>query len=172
MSEVAVDVAFAACNVVAREALLLDAQRWDDWLALYADDARFWLPAWTDDHRLAASPERELSLIYCSSRAGLEDRVWRVRSGLSVASRPLPRTTHTVANSVATLADDRGGSGDVVVESSWTCHVFALKERTTHVFHGRYEHRLRRDREQWRIAAKTVVLMNDTIPTMLDFYCV
>jgi 3-phenylpropionate/cinnamic acid dioxygenase small subunit len=171
MSDLALDVAFAACNVVAREALLLDAQRWDDWLALYAEDAVFWLPAWTDEHRLAASPERELSLIHCSSRAGLEDRVWRVRSGLSVASRPLPRTTHSVANGVARAADDRAG-GDVVVESSWTCHVFVLKERTTHVFHGRYEHRLRRDREQWRIAAKTIVLMNDTIPTMLDFYCV
>jgi len=170
MTGVAFEIAFAACNVVAREALLLDAQRWDDWLALYADDARFWLPAWTDEHRLAASPERELSLI-CCTRAGLEDRVWRVRSGLSVASRPLPRTTHSVANSVARHADDPT-SDDVVVESSWTCHVFGLKERTTHVFHGRYEHRLRRDREQWRIAAKTIVLMNDTIPTMLDFYCV
>ena len=171
MSGVAIEVAFAACELVAREALLLDAQRWDDWLALYADDARFWLPAWTDDHRLAASPERELSLIYCAARAGLEDRVWRVRSGLSVASRPLPRTTHSVTNSVASFADD-GAGGDVVVRSSWTCHVFGLKERTTHVFHGRYEHRLRRDREEWRIAAKTIVLMNDTIPTMLDFYCV
>jgi 3-phenylpropionate/cinnamic acid dioxygenase small subunit len=171
MSDVALEVAFAACNLVAREALLLDAQRWEDWLALYAEDAVFWLPAWTDEHRLSASPGRELSLIYCSSRAGLDDRVWRVRSGLSVASRPLPRTTHSVANSVARLAVD-GAGDDVVVESSWTCHVFALKERASHVFHGRYEHRLRRDREQWRIAAKTIVLMNDTIPTMLDFYCV
>lgn len=173
MSELAIEAAFAACGVVAREALLLDAQRWDEWLALYADDARFWLPAWTDEHRVAASPERELSLIWCSSRAGLEDRVWRVRSGLSVASRPLPRTTHSVTNSVARLVDDPADA-DVAcaVDSSWTCHVFGLKERTTHVFHGRYEHRLRRDRERWRIAAKTIVLMNDTIPTMLDFYCV
>ena len=171
MSGVAIEIAFAACEVVAREALLLDAQCWDDWLALYADDARFWLPAWTDDDRLAASPERELSLIYCSSRAGLEDRVWRVRSGLSVASRPLPRTTHAVTNSVARPAADPG-DGDVLVESSWTCHVFGLKERTTHVFHGGYEHRLRRDGDAWRIAAKTIVLRNDTIPTMLDFYCV
>ena len=171
MSGVPLDVAFAACSVVAREALLLDAQRWDDWLALYAEDARFWLPAWTDEHRLSASPERELSLIFCASRAGLGDRVWRVRSGLSVASRPLPRTTHVVGNSVASLADDPA-DGDVLVESSWTCHVFGLKERTTHVLHGRYAHRLRRSGEDWRIAAKTIVLMNDTIATMLDFYCV
>ena len=43
-SALPLEVAFVACGVVAREALLLDAQRWDDWLALYAEDARFWLP--------------------------------------------------------------------------------------------------------------------------------
>ena len=171
MSDVPAELAFAATRVVAEEALLLDAQRWDDWLALYTEDAQFWLPAWTDEHRLAASPERELSLVYCGARAGLEDRVWRIRSGLSVASRPLPRTTHCVSNSVVDRAQD-GPAGELAVTSSWTCHVFGLKERTSHVFHGRYEHRLRADGSGWRIAAKKVVLMNDTIPTMLDFYCV
>jgi 3-phenylpropionate/cinnamic acid dioxygenase small subunit len=171
MSDVSAELAFAAARVVAREALLLDAQRWDDWLALYTEDAQFWLPAWTDEHRLAASPERELSLVYCGARAGLEDRVWRIRSGLSVASRPLPRTTHCVSNSVVDSPADRP-EGELAVTSSWTCHVFGLKERTSHVFHGRYEHRLRADGGAWRIAAKKVVLMNDTIPTMLDFYCV
>jgi 3-phenylpropionate/cinnamic acid dioxygenase small subunit len=169
---VPIELAFAASSVVAREALLLDAQRWDDWLALYTDDARFWMPAWTDEHRLAESPERELSLVYCSARAGLEDRVWRVRSGLSVASRPLPRTTHCVTNSVVSRAGGEAVGDSLDVTSSWTCHVFGLKERTTHVFHGRYEHRLRDAGDGLRIAAKTVVLMNDTIPTMLDFYCV
>ena len=33
------------------EALHLDAQRWDDWLGLFCEDAVFWLPAWTDEHR-------------------------------------------------------------------------------------------------------------------------
>ncbi len=171
MNGVPVELSFRACAVVAREALLLDAQRWDDWLALYADDAQFWLPAWTDEHRLSESPHRELSLIYCTSRAALEDRVWRVRSGLSVASRPLPRTTHCVSNSVTARAPGEP-TDELLVTSSWTCHVFGLKERTTHVFHGGYEHRLRHDGGEWRIAAKKIVLRNDTIPTMLDFYCI
>lgn len=153
-----------------QEALHLDAQRWDDWLGLFTEDAVFWLPAWTDEHRLSASPERELSLIYCAARAGLEDRVWRVRSGLSVASRPLPRTSHAVTNCVVTA--DSAHSEQVVVESSWTCHVYGLKQRTPHVFFGSYQHQLRCEQGQWRIARKKVVLMNDQIPTMLDFYCI
>jgi 3-phenylpropionate/cinnamic acid dioxygenase small subunit len=171
MSDVSAVLAFAAARVVAREALLIVAQRWDVWRARSTEDAQLWLPGWTDEHRLAASPERELSLVYCGARAGLEDRVWRIRSGLSVASRPLPRTTHCVSNSVVDSAADRP-EGELAVTSSWTCHVFGLKERTSHVFHGRYEHCLRADGGAWRIAAKKVVLMNDTIPTMLDFYCV
>jgi 3-phenylpropionate/cinnamic acid dioxygenase small subunit len=160
----------AAQNVLHQEALHLDAQRWDDWLALFTEDASFWMPAWTDEHRLSASPESELSLMYCTARAGLADRVWRVRSGLSVASTPLPRTCHMVTNSVVTLDDD--DPRRLTVDSSWCCHVFRLKDRGQHTFFGRYEHQLRWTDGQWRIAAKTVVLSNDTIPTMLDFYCI
>lgn len=160
----------AAQAVVHHEALHLDAQRWDDWLALYTEDARFWMPAWTDDHRLGASPDTELSLMYCSARAGLQDRVWRVRSGLSVASMPLPRTCHQVTNSV--VEPVAGELEQLRVTSSWSCHVVRLKQRSQHVFFGRYEHLLREVDGQWRIAGKTIVLMNDVIPTMLDFYCV
>ena len=152
------------------EALHLDAQRWDEWLGLFTEDAVFWLPAWADAHRLSASPERELSLIYCTARAGLEDRVWRVRSGLSAASKPLRRTSHAVTNSV--IRSDSGSSDKVVVDSSWTCHVYELKQRTQHVFFGSYQHHLRLEQGQWRIHSKRVILMNDQIPTLLDFYCI
>jgi len=153
-----------------QEALHLDAQRWDEWLGLFTEDAVFWLPAWTDEHRLSTSPERELSLIYCAARAGLEDRVWRVRSGLSVASKPLPRTSHAVTNCVVT--PDPDASERVVVNSSWTCHVYGLKQRTQHVFFGTYQHHLECRQGLWRITHKKVILMNDQIPTMLDFYCI
>jgi len=171
MSTASAELAAAAQSVLFREALYLDSQRWDDWLALYAEDARFWMPAWTDEHTLSASPDSELSLIYCAARAGLEDRVWRIRSGLSVASTPLPRTAHAVSSCVVSAIADARGAG-VRVESSWTCHVHHPKHRTEHVFFGRYEHMLRQDAPGWRIASKKIVLMNDVIPTLLDFYCV
>jgi len=171
MSADCLEHTLAAQAVVFREALFLDSQRWDDWLALYAEDASFWMPAWTDEHTLSVSPDSELSLIYCAARAGLEDRVWRVRSGLSVASTPLPRTAHAVSSCVVSEVEV-GGARGLQVESSWTCHVHHPKRRTEHVFFGRYEHRLRPGPQGWLIAGKKVVLMNDVIPTMLDFYCV
>lgn len=158
-----------AVDLLYREGHYLDAQRWDDWLALYCEDAEFWMPAWKDEHALTESPEREVSLIYYSARAGLEDRVWRVRSGLSVASLMLPRTAHAISGVVL---EECAADGALALRSSWSCHVYDVKRATQHVFFGRYEHRLRNVSGAWRIAAKKIVLANDRIPTMVDFYCV
>ncbi len=84
-------------RVLFEEARALDEQRFDDWLALYAHDAIFWVPAWTDEGRLTSDPETELSLIHCT-RAQLAERVGRVEGGRSIASSPLPRTAHIVSN--------------------------------------------------------------------------
>jgi len=158
-----------AVDLLYREGHYLDAQRWDDWLALYCEDAEFWMPAWKAPHALTASPEREVSLMYYSARAGLEDRVWRLRSGLSVASLVLPRTTHAISG---VILEAQAADGALELRSSWTCHVYDLRRTTQHVFFGRYEHRLRNESGKWLIAAKKIVLMNDRIPTMIDFYCV
>ena len=148
------------------EAHYLDLQRWDDWLALYAPDAWFWMPAWVGEHEAGESPERDLSLVYCAARAGLEDRVWRVRSGLSVACEVLPRTAHAISNIVRLSGAD---TDRVDLLSSWRCDHFDLKRQQSHAFFGRYEHRLRRVPDGWRIAGKKITLLNDRIPTMLDF---
>src|SRR3546814_2508739 len=77
-----------------REAAALDAKDWDSWIDLYHPDAEYWVPAWDDSGRLTEDPRREISLIYYPTRAGLEDRVYRIRTGRSSASSPAPRTSH------------------------------------------------------------------------------
>jgi len=42
-----------AAALLYREALSLDRGEWDDWLALFTEDAVFWMPAWRDDVALA-----------------------------------------------------------------------------------------------------------------------
>lgn len=157
----------ACAALIHREARLLDEQRWDQWLALYEAGAEFWIPAWDGEHVLTENPQAEISLMYYGDRTGLEDRVFRLRTGLSSASTPLPRTAHLVAN-LEVAAD---AEGDAVVHSSFLTTSFRLRQ--THAFAGRYEHRLRRAADrQWRIAGKKVVVINDLIPGLLDFYSV
>ncbi len=156
----------AASALLAEEAAAVDERRWDDWLALYLPDCEYWTPCWKDDDELCADPRSELSHVYYRGRAGLEDRVWRIRSGKSPASRPMPRTLHTIANvRVRALGDGR-----LEVASNWTNHVFSLRTRDTEVFFGRYEHTLAPGDGGLRIARKKIVLLNDLIPTYIDVY--
>src|SRR5690606_27341746 len=84
----------AGTDVLTREQVYLDGQRWDEWLALFAADCEYWVPSWKNEEQLTTSPQAELAHIYYANRAGLEDRVVRIRSRRSPASTPMPRTTH------------------------------------------------------------------------------
>ena len=155
-----------AADLLYREADCLDSQKWDEWLALYTDDCEFWMPAWKAEHELTNDPRRELSLVYYKVRAGLEDRVSRVRSGESIASIPMPRTHHAITNVV--LASETPDA--LELRSNWLVHQFRTKFGEVEVFFGRYEHRLVRHDASWLIARKKIVLLNDQMSTMLDFY--
>jgi 3-phenylpropionate/cinnamic acid dioxygenase small subunit len=159
----------AASDLLFREALALDEQRFDDWLALYHDDAEFWVPAWKSASEPTDDPETEVSLIYSARRADLEERVWRARSGRSVASIPLPRTAHIVSNILLAPSPD---PGVLEIRSLATTHVFNVKRREQTVFFARARHQLVAVGGAWRIRRKKLILLNDYLPTMLDFYCV
>jgi benzoate/toluate 1,2-dioxygenase subunit beta len=151
-----------ACHLIAREALYLDQRCWDDWLALFTDDVIYWVPAWRDEITPTADPQSELSLIWYQGRHNLEDRVWRLKSGLSVASTPPRRTAHAATNILVT-ADGR-------VHASFTVHCYAAPRQEAHVFFGHYDYEVRQDGEGWKISKKTITLLNDCIPAVADFY--
>lgn len=162
------DLLAIARELVAREGSALDEQRWDEWVALYQPDCEYWVPTWVDEGRLAQDPQGELSHIYYGSRAGLEDRLARVLSGKSPASTPLRRTTHMTSN---VLVQDRSTPQEIHARASWTCHVFDPSARGTFMLFGRAEYRLVRHAGGWGIARKKVVVNNDYLPAMVDFYC-
>jgi len=151
-----------------REAALIDRQDWDAWLALYVPDCVFWVPTWTGDHTLARDPETELSHIYYATRSGLEDRVWRIRSGLSIASLPMPRTMHALTNVRLVEASD----AVLDLEANFSVDVVSLRDRATHRLFGRYAHRLAMREGAWRIARKVVTVLNDDLPSVVDVYSV
>ncbi|MFY7835534.1 MAG: aromatic-ring-hydroxylating dioxygenase subunit beta [Novosphingobium sp.] len=147
-----------------REALLIDTQRYDEWLAMFTPDIEFWMPAWRNETKMTADPDRELSLIYYKGRRNLEDRVMRLTSGLSTASSPPPRVVHAISNVLVTAAE-----GDTArLSAVFTCHRFDVRMNRAECFFGRYEYQLRHEGDEWRIAAKKIILLNDVIPTVVD----
>ncbi|MEO8373728.1 MAG: aromatic-ring-hydroxylating dioxygenase subunit beta [Sphingomonas bacterium] len=150
------------------EARYLDEGRWDEWLDLYVEDAVFWIPAWKSETEVTNDPSRELSLVYYQGRKNLEDRVWRARSGMSVASAPLPRVVHQITN-ISLCVEHADGAQ---VASNFSVHLYDKRSSRTHMFFGRYSHSLLRQAGSIKIAQKKIILLNDTIPTALDFYCI
>lgn len=166
-----VDLHEAARRLIDLEGALLDRRQWDRWLTLYEEDAVFWVPAWRSDEEPTTDPARETSMIYLESRGALEDRAWRLGTGRSLASAPLLRTSH-VSGSVMV---EEGVGGEVKAFSSWACHVFNVRNAQQHVFFGTADYELvRRDagRGGLGIRRKTATLLNDRVPSLLDFYCV
>jgi 3-phenylpropionate/cinnamic acid dioxygenase small subunit len=152
------------CALLFEEAAALDEQRWDDWLALFAPDVVYWMPAWDSEHEMTQDPASEISLMYYSDRSGLEDRVWRIKSGMSSASTPLPRTCHLVTNIRVGAV-----SGDLLtVKANWQGN--AYRHEKTDLFYGRYEYGLREQDGKLLIARKKIVLLNDLIPSVVDIY--
>jgi 3-phenylpropionate/cinnamic acid dioxygenase small subunit len=158
-----------AREVLEREACYLDEQRWDDWLALYAEDCEYWAPTWLTEETLTVDPQAQLSHIYYANRAGLEDRLVRIRSGRSPASFPLRRTAHLLSNVLLEgAADDKA----IAVRCTWTSHVFDPRHKKSHLFFGHAHYRLEKRGNDWKIAKKKTIIQNDYLPSMVDIYCI
>ncbi len=154
----------AASATIFHEALLLDEKHWEAWLALYTEDAIFWLPAWKSELVTTSDPENELNLLYLRGRAGLEDRVFRLEAGDSFASVPLDRTVHVVGNAI--VIDE--SNGELVVAASWLCHVYGIRGSFTRG--GRYDYRLRHTDRGLRIASKKITMIDDKLEGPVDIY--
>lgn len=126
------------------EARLLDEQRFEDWLALFSDDATYWVPLERDQK----DPHETSSLIY-DDRALLELRVRQFRHPRAHARAPLPRTVHQVGNIVAR---------DLVVTSTLT--VVEFRNERQRLWAGLVEHQLKRNGDSFRIARKRIDLVN------------
>ena len=127
------------------EARLLDEQRLEEWLALFTDDATYWVPL----EQGQKDPVGTSSIIY-DDRTLLELRVKQARHPRAHARLPLARTVHQVSN--------------VMVKDGLTVHsnlvLVEYRQEKQRVWGALVEHRLRRSGESWKIAAKRVDLVN------------
>jgi benzoate/toluate 1,2-dioxygenase beta subunit len=147
-----------------REARYLDDRQWEEWLACYAPNVEFWMPAWDDDDALTKDPSSELSLIYYADRVGLEDRIFRIKTERSGASTPEPRTCHNLSN-MEILSDE----GDrVSLRFNW--HTLSHRYKVTDSYFGTSFYTLDFSGDTPLILAKKVVLKSDYIHHVIDVY--
>jgi 3-phenylpropionate/cinnamic acid dioxygenase small subunit len=136
------------------EADLLDEHKLEEWLALYTDDATYYIPG--DDPE--GDPRTHASIL-SDDRPLMEDRVWRLRSGAAHAQIPPSQTCRIVANVRLAEVDPRG---EIVVHSRLLITEARRGERRTVA--GRVEHRLRRVDGALRITHKSIRLVDANMP--------
>ena len=154
----------AICAFLYREARHLDDREWDGWLAHYAPEVEFWMPAWDDDDKLTEDPQSEISLIYYPNRDGLEDRVFRIKTERSSATVPDTRTSHNISNvEVLEQAD-----GLCKVRFNW--HTLSFRYKTVDSYFGSSFYTLDERGDSPLIKAKKVILKNDYVRQVIDVY--
>lgn len=144
-----------------QEAALLDDRRWDDWLALWTDDATYAMPTRFDtladdswDRSLEDSHAAKADLQYIDEPKLLLDvRVLKLKSGKAWAEQPPSHTTRLITNVHAV-----GETGDDVdVHSNFLVHRTRGQTRSEQLV-GTRRDVLRRTDDGWRIASRTVYL--------------
>ena len=147
-----------------RKSDLCDRRQWVDYLELFDENSEFHIPQWDSEHTYTTDPKRGMSLMYYENRAGLEDRVYRINTGKSSASTPMPRTLHTINNVLIQEVSD----AQIEVSCKWTTYVYRFGQIS--MFFGDANYKMRPAGPSWIILRKHIVLMNDTIDSVLDFY--
>lgn len=140
----------AAQQFLYREARLMDTHAYDDWLAMWARDAHYWIPCNEDD----VDVRRHVSLVN-EDRIGLENRIRRLKSGAHYAQDPKSRLSRVVSNVELETA-----SPDALVVHS-TFNISAHRKGHFDTVAGRVTHRLVREDGEPRMAAKKVVLIDN-----------
>jgi 3-phenylpropionate/cinnamic acid dioxygenase small subunit len=131
------------------EAKLLDEHRYEEWLALWTEDALYWVPCNTDD----ADPALQTMIIY-DNHARLSERIYRLTSEAAWAQQPRSRTLRLISNLVV-----RQNENDYSVESN--CLIAELRRSRQDLFAARMLHTLRPAGDSFRIVLKKVLLLNN-----------
>ena len=131
------------------EARMLDERRWEDWLALFAEDGWYWVPLEEGQE----NPRESVSLIYDDRRL-LETRIRRLAEAALHAQTPASRTSRIVANATVEEQD----AGEVTVRAKF--EMVESRHDRRRVFAGTTWHRLARAGETFRIRWKRVDLVD------------
>ena len=145
-----------------READLLDERRYEDWLALFTEDARYWMPM----RRNVPHDETEREFTregadvnwFDEGKDTLARRVQQILTGIHWAEEPPSRICHMVSNVEILWARPAGPSPtEVGVKSRFLVYRNRVETETDFLV-GKREDVLRRVEDGWKIARRKVVL--------------
>jgi 3-phenylpropionate/cinnamic acid dioxygenase small subunit len=151
------------------EAELLDERRHDEWLALLAEDIRYWMPMrrnvkFGDTDREFTRETEDVSW-FDEGKDTLTRRVRQIQTGIHWAEEPRSRITHMVSNvQLLEVRPDASSPREVVAKSRFLIYRNRV-EIETDLLVGKREDTLRRDAEGWLIARRKIILDQNVLMT-------
>lgn len=151
------------------EARLLDERRFHEWLELFTEEVRYWMPIRSNRYppeskaiglldqgqAAVAEPAQEEELaILDETKATLRSRIARLDTGMAWAEDPPSRTRHMISNIEVEEGDT---ASEIKVYSNYL--VYRTRGETEQDFYiGRREDVLRRVDGAWKIARRKIIL--------------
>ena len=140
-----------------KEARFADESRYDEWEALWEDDAVYWVPATT---REGADPNRHISHIY-DNRARIATRIRLLKSGYRYSQTPASLMRRLISN----IEIEKTDQGEFIVGSNFLLLELSIQAKhETHLWGGRTTHKLRWANGEFKMFWKNVVLVNADEP--------
>ncbi|MBM4763644.1 aromatic-ring-hydroxylating dioxygenase subunit beta [Bacillus sp. B15-48] len=133
-----------------KEARYINSHELGEWLDLFTDDCKYWVPCNSAD----IDPETHVSIIY-DDRSRLEERVWRLQTGLAYGQEPRSETRHFITN-VEVLDENEE---EVIVTSNLM--LVELRRGIQTVYAARMEHHLVPKGDDFKIRFKKIELLNN-----------
>jgi 3-phenylpropionate/cinnamic acid dioxygenase small subunit len=157
------------------EAELLDERRHDEWLALLADDIRYWMPMrrnvkYGDTTREFTRETEDISW-FDEGKDTLTRRVRQIQTGIHWAEEPQSRISHMVSNvQLVSATPDVAAPREVVTKSRFLIYRNRV-ETETDILVGRREDSLRRHGAGWLLARRKIILdQNVLLSKNLTFF--
>ena len=151
------------------EADLLDERRYEEWLALVAEDVRYWMPMRRNVK--VGEAEREFTRAgqdinwFDEGKDTLTRRVKQILTGMHWAEEPVSRISHMVSN--VRLIEVNPSLAEPQ-EVSVRCRFLIYRNRVeteTDILVGKREDLLRRATNGWQIARRKIVLDQNVLLT-------
>ncbi|MFM8766267.1 MAG: aromatic-ring-hydroxylating dioxygenase subunit beta, partial [Rubrivivax sp.] len=132
-----------------RQAAMLDAKAWGDWIDLFADDGVYWMPSTPDQTDWMAEPS-----IFAEDKLLMEVRMGRLNHPNAWSQAAAWGTNHLVGNVIVESA-----SADQL-EVYARFQMMELRRDVVRHFGGSYRHTLVRQGGAWKIRLQRVDMTN------------
>ena len=135
--------------LLTRQAALLDAKRWNEWMELFTEDGLYWMPSAPEQSDWESQPS-----IFAEDRLLMEVRASRLLHPNAWSQAAQWATQHLLGTTIV----EQAGSDTL---STWTpFQMMEVRRDKVRHFGGSYRHTLVRQQGQWKIRMQRVDMFN------------